>query len=158
MYSGPFLFGQIVQMHRPRERDRERGAPPRQDKMKEDGRAARFLDGHSRGPTLWTVMDCLYAWLPLHLILFIPPAPWALRHPIQGHGGVAGVARPMPAACGSPWWSRAGPITARSEVISTAPSGRTLGVDERSRGGGQKRTIAWDSERGRGNRGFFLCR
>lgn len=73
MYSGLFLFGQIAQAQG------ERFPPPWQDKMKEDGRAARFLDGHSREPTLWMVMDCLYAWLPPCLILFIPRAPRALH-------------------------------------------------------------------------------
>lgn len=56
---------------------------------------------------------------------------------------------PSPTVLESPWWSRPGPITVRSEVISTAPSGCTQG--ER-RGGGQKRSVAWDTERGRGMR------
>lgn len=36
----------------------------------------------------------------------------------------------------SPWWSCAGPITARSQVISTAPSGCTR-AEERSGAGNQ---------------------
>lgn len=40
----------------------------------------------------------------------------------------------------------------KSEVISTAPSSCTPG-EMRGGGGGQKRTVAWDSERGRENRG-----
>lgn len=57
----------------------ERFPPPWQDKMKEDGRVVRFLDRHSREPTLWMIMDCSHARLTPCLILFIPWAPRVLH-------------------------------------------------------------------------------
>lgn len=126
---------------------RERFPPPPptwQDKMREDGRAVRFLDRHSREPTLWMVMDCLYARLLSRLILFIPRAPRA-PHLTPRSWGLSRRGQTHATVLGSPWWSRAGPITVRSEVISTAPSRSTLG----ELGGGRQRTVGWDSERGR---------
>lgn len=74
---------------------------------------------------------------------------------LQGHWGLAGEARPTLTVFGSPWWCRAGPITVRSAVISTAPSGCT---HEELRGGGQKRTVAWDSKHGRGIEDVLLIK
>lgn len=113
-----------------------------------DGEAIRFQDGHGSELILWMVMDCLYARLPPRLILFVQLAPVAL-HLTPRSRAYLEKPGPSPTVLESPWWSRPGPITVRSEVISTAPSGCTQG--ER-RGGGQKRSVAWDSERGRGIR------
>lgn len=106
--------------------------PPWQDKMKEDGRAIRFLDRRSGEPTLWMVMDCLDAQLPPHLVLFILRAPRAPLLTPRSWGLFTG--RPTVTVFGSPWWSRVGPITVRSEVISTAPFGCT---QRELRGGGK---------------------
>lgn len=59
---------------------------------------------------------------------------------------------PLPAELGSPWWSCAGPVTARPEVISVAPPGCTQGELR----GEQKRAVTWDSERGRGIEAVFV--
>ncbi len=89
--------------------------------------------------------------------LFVCPAP--SRHHIVHSVGSLG-AKPHSKVVGAqlerpglrlqvlvpPGGNQAGPITVRSEVISMASSGctqRELG------GGGQKETVAWDSEQGK---------
>lgn len=67
--------------------------------------------------------------------LFVCPAP--SPPPVVGSCGSAPRSKvtgacsertaPSPTVLESPWWSRPGPITVRSEVISTAPSGCTQG-------------------------------
>lgn len=76
LYSCTSVSSSLARLHRHRQRDSP--LPPWQDKMKEDSRAARFLDRRSREPALWMVMDCLCARLPPRLILFVRRVPRAL--------------------------------------------------------------------------------
>lgn len=109
-----------------------------QDKMKEDGRAVRFLDRHSREPTLRMVMDCLYARLPSPRV---PRAPH-LHSKVTGAYSWRGQPRPTPLTVfGSPWWSRA----ARSEVISTELN---TGRVERRKEKCSQGFRAWQGDRG----------
>lgn len=117
--------------------------PPWQDKMKEDGRAVRFLDRHSREPTLWMVMDCLYARLPPCLILFILWAPRAQHLPPRSQG-LSRRGRARAYSIWVPLVEQGRSNHSESEVTSTAPSGCTQGA---SRGGGQKRFRAWQRDK-----------
>lgn len=114
-----FLFGQIAQ----RQREREI-SPHWRDKMKEDGRAVRFL---RQAQERTRIMDGNG--------LFVRPGSLPASHcSFRGLPGCctslprsqgAQLERPGPAltVLGSPWWSWPGPITARSGLISTASSG-----------------------------------
>lgn len=123
LYSCTLASSSLARFHREWERERD-PRPPWQDSMKEEGRAVRFVDRLSWEPTLWMVMDCLYARRPPSLILFIPRAPRAPHLTPRSQG--LSWRGPGLFFCftvfGSPWWSRVSPWDSRGNKQPLHPA------------------------------------